>query len=165
MLAVLALAAPKPVLRTRLTRLLWSGRAIEQGRGSLRQSVYELQQALGVEAASLLRTTRDHLVLLDDRLWVDTRVLASTTAGQPIDLRVFRAPLLEDLDGLDPAFDLWLAEQRRQILHRGIQLAEAALTATQKANDRRDAAEQLLAIEPTHEGGWQALIRANLEIS
>ena len=52
-LAVLALAAPKPVLRTRLTRLLWSGRAIEQGRGSLRQSVYELQQALGVEAASL----------------------------------------------------------------------------------------------------------------
>jgi DNA-binding SARP family transcriptional activator/Flp pilus assembly protein TadD len=163
-LAVLALAAPKPVLRTRLTRLLWSGRAIEQGRGSLRQSVYELQQALGVEAASLLRTTRDHLVLLDDRLWVDTRVLASTTAGQPIDLRVFRAPLLEDLDGLDPAFDLWLAEQRRQILHRGIQLAEAALTATQKANDRRDAAEQLLAIEPTHEGGWQALIRANLQM-
>ncbi len=165
MLAVLALAAPKPVLRTRLTRLLWSGRAIEQGRGSLRQSVYELQHALGAGAVSLLRTTRDHLGLLDDRLWLDTRVLASTTAGQPIDLRMFRAPLLEDLDGLDPAFEVWLAEQRRQIVHRGIQLAEAALVAAQNANDRRDAAEQLLAIERTHEGGWQALIRANLELS
>jgi DNA-binding SARP family transcriptional activator len=163
-LAVLALAAPKPVLRTKLTRLLWSGRAVEQGRGSLRQSVYELQQALGADAASLLRTTRDHLVLLDDRLWLDTRVLASTTSGQPIDLSMFRAPLLEDLDGLDPAFDVWLAEQRRQVLHQGIQLAEAALTAAQTANDRRDSAEQLLAIERTHEGGWQALIRANLEL-
>ena len=163
-LAVLALAAPKPVLRTRLTRLLWSGRAIEQGRGSLRQSVYELQQALGADAVSLLRTTRDQLALLDDRLWLDTRMLASTAAGQPIDLRMFRAPLLEDLDGLDPAFDVWLAEERRQILHRGIQLAEAALAAAQNANDRRDGAEQLLAIERTHEGGWQALIRANLEL-
>jgi DNA-binding SARP family transcriptional activator/tetratricopeptide (TPR) repeat protein len=163
-LAVLALAAPKPVLRTRLTRLLWSGRATEQGRGSLRQSVYELQQTLGADTVSLLRTTRDQLALLDDRLWLDTRMLASTAAGQPIDLRMFRAPLLEDLDGLDPAFDAWLAEERRQILHRGIQLAEAALAAAQNANDRRDAAEQLLAIERTHEGGWQALIRADLEL-
>jgi DNA-binding SARP family transcriptional activator len=163
-LAVLALATPKPVLRTKLTRLLWSGRAIEQGRGSLRQSVYELQNALSPDAVSLLRTTRDHLVLLEDRLWLDTRTLGSAVAGQQVDLSMFRAPLLEDLDGLDPAFDVWLAEQRRQILHRGVQLAEVALAAAQNPNDRRDAAEQLLAVERTHEGGWQALIRANLEL-
>jgi len=162
-LAVLALAAPKPVLRTRLTRLLWSARASEQARGSLRQSVYELQHILG-DAVALLRTTRDHLMLLDERLWLDTRRLSSSTPEQSIDMGMFRAPLLEDLDGLDPAFDIWLAEQRRQILHRGIQLAEAALAAGQNANDRRISAEQLLAIEQTHEGGWQALIRANLEL-
>ena len=68
-LAVLALAAPKPILRARLTRLLWSGRAIEQGRGSLRQSVYELQHALGADAVSFLRTTRDHLMLISQRLF------------------------------------------------------------------------------------------------
>jgi len=163
-LAVLALSAPKPILRARLTRLLWSGRAIEQGRGSLRQSVYELQHALGADAVSFLRTTRDHLMLLEDHLWLDTRMLAPAAAGQPVDLSMFRAPLLEDLDGLDPAFDVWLAEQRRQLLHRGIQIAEAALAAAQNANDRREIAEQLLAIERTHEGGWQGLIRANLEL-
>ena len=44
-LAVLALAAPQPVLRSSLTSLLWSNRAREQARGSLRQSVHELQHS------------------------------------------------------------------------------------------------------------------------
>ena len=52
-LAILALASPKPVLRSKLTGLLWSQRAKEQARGSLRQSVHELQRALGHDVKSL----------------------------------------------------------------------------------------------------------------
>src|SRR3984957_9211118 len=62
-LVVLALAAPKPVLRSRLTTLLWSQREKEQARASLRQSVHELQLALGPCAAPLLREER-HIFLL-----------------------------------------------------------------------------------------------------
>lgn len=67
-LAVLALAAPKPVLRSRLTGLLWSRRAREQARGSLRQSLHELQHALGPGAAVLLQADRNQVVMLDKGL-------------------------------------------------------------------------------------------------
>src|SRR5579863_9927310 len=78
-LVVLALAAPRPVLRSRLTSLLWSQRQKEQARASLRQSVHELQLALGTCAATLLRADRNHLMLLDDRLWVDACLLNGAT--------------------------------------------------------------------------------------
>jgi DNA-binding SARP family transcriptional activator len=164
LLAVLAMAAPKPVLRAKLTHLLWSRRASEQGRGSLRQSVYELQHALGTQAVILLRAARDHLALCDDRLWVDARALLATADPDATDLEMFRAPLLEDLDGLDPAFDIWLDEERQRVLRHGTLRAEAALASARDANGRRAAAELLLRIERTHEAGWHALIRAHLEV-
>jgi DNA-binding SARP family transcriptional activator len=80
-LAVLALAGPKPVLRTRLTGLLWSRRESEQARASLRQSVHELRVALGPDAGRL-QADRNHLMLLDDRLWVDVRLLAEATVAK-----------------------------------------------------------------------------------
>ena len=47
LLAILAMASPRPVLRQQLASLLWSRREQEQARGSLRQSVHELQDILG----------------------------------------------------------------------------------------------------------------------
>ena len=106
-LAILALASPKPVLRSKLTGLLWSQRAKEQARGSLRQSVHELQRALGQGTGTFafLHADRNYLILLENRLWVDVRVTAGATAADPQGLEVFRPTLLEDLEGLDPAFD------------------------------------------------------------
>ena len=43
-LAILALAAPEPVLRSRLIALLWSRRGLAQARGSLRQAIHELRR-------------------------------------------------------------------------------------------------------------------------
>lgn len=74
-LAVLALAAPRPVLRSQLTSLLWSRRGKEQAFASLRQAVHELQRALGEEVTNLLRVDRHHLALSDVSLWVDVREL------------------------------------------------------------------------------------------
>jgi DNA-binding SARP family transcriptional activator len=64
-LAILALASPRPVLRSRLTGLLWSQRAKEQARGSLRQSVHELQRALGQGTGNLLHADRNYLILFE----------------------------------------------------------------------------------------------------
>jgi DNA-binding SARP family transcriptional activator/TolB-like protein len=45
-LAILALAAPRPVLRDRLAALLWSSRDRDQARASLRQCLHEIQALL-----------------------------------------------------------------------------------------------------------------------
>jgi DNA-binding SARP family transcriptional activator/TolB-like protein len=162
-LAVLALAAPKPVLRSTLTGLLWSQRAREQARGSLRQSVHELQRSLGPTAGALLHTDRNHLFLSDSGLWVDVCALARVTVADPKGLQEFRPTLLHDLDGLDPAFDRWLEEQRHRVAQIALSVAEAALAAARETKVRIAAAERLLAIDRVHDGAWQALIRAHLE--
>ena len=46
LLAVLALSAPRPVLRGKLAELLWSRRPEEQARASLRQEIHRLLEAL-----------------------------------------------------------------------------------------------------------------------
>ena len=70
-LAVLAMAAPEPVPRDRLTGLLWSGRGREQARGSLRQSVRELQALLHPLGADLFRADRNYLVLNREAIRLD----------------------------------------------------------------------------------------------
>src|ERR1700761_9294321 len=47
LLAVVALGAPRPVLRSRLAEMLWSRRSEEQARASLRQEIHRLLEALG----------------------------------------------------------------------------------------------------------------------
>ena len=45
LLAILALSAPRPVLRGRLAEMLWSRRPEEQARASLRQEIHRLLDA------------------------------------------------------------------------------------------------------------------------
>ena len=143
-LAVLALAAPKPVLRSRLTGLLWSQRAREQARGSLRQSVHELLRALGPGVGALLQTDRNHLTLSDHGLWVDVCVVAGATVTDPAGLQVFQSTLLDDLDGLDPAFDGWLEEQRQRVKQLALSVTEAVLAAASETKARIKTAERIL---------------------
>ena len=65
-LAVLALAAPRPVLRDHLATLLWSQRDRDQGRSSLRQCVHEIQGMFAAVGSPALVAERNHL-LLDTR--------------------------------------------------------------------------------------------------
>lgn len=162
-LAVLALAAPKPVPRTRLTGLLWSRRGREQAHASLRQSVHELQRALGPHARDLLRADRRHLALDDGRLWADVRVLGAATASDAA-LDLFQPMFLDDLGGLDPAFEAWLASESRNAGRNARSLAEHLLINAGGAQPRVVAAGRLLSIERAHEGAWRALIAAHLEL-
>ncbi len=153
-LAALALAAPKPVLRDHLANLLWSQRDRDQGRASLRQCVHELQLALAADPLVLL-AERNHLLLDVRRIAIDARP-GSISA----------LPLLGDLDGLDPAFDRWLLAERQRLGRAAIAVTEAALVAgTHAAVDGAvavAAAEQLLVVDPINEAAWRVLIAGHL---
>ena len=82
----------------------------------------------------------------------------------PAGLQVFQPTLLDDLDGLDPAFDGWLEEQRQRVKQLALSVTEAVLAAASETKARIVAAERLLTIDRVHEGAWQALIRAHLEL-
>ena len=153
-LAVLALAAPRPVLRDDLAAMLWSRRDRDQARASLRQCIHELQALLAPLDPGLLNAERTHLSL--------------ATAGVRTDLRTGStpgAPLLTDLVGLDPAFDRWLETERRRLGRVASAIAEAELFEHTQVNADPAAAivaaEHLLAIDPRHQGGWRALITAH----
>ena len=101
---------------------------------------------------------------LTNGLWVDVGVVAGATVTDPAGLQVFRPTLLDDLDGLDPAFDGWLEEQRQRVTQLALSVTEAVLAAESETKARIAAAERLLTIDRAHEGAWQALIRAHLEL-
>src|SRR5271166_3886557 len=63
LLACIALAAPRPVLRGRLAEQLWSRRPEEQARASLRQEIHRLLDALSLAETEILLITRDHLTM------------------------------------------------------------------------------------------------------
>ena len=163
-LAVLALAAPRPVLRSQLTGLLWSRRGKEQAFASLRQAVHELQRALGEDATRLLRVDRHHLSLCDAALWIDVRASTTMLARGTDDPGPLRSSLLDDLYGLDPAFDQWLLEERKRTEQRARSIEEATLSVAVDVSTKIASAERLLQIDPMHEDAWRTLIAAHLEL-
>jgi DNA-binding SARP family transcriptional activator len=162
LLAILALAAPRPVSRAEIVALLWSRRDLPQARGSLRQATHELRMALG-PAGLLLRAEAAHLALSENGLQVDARQILTATPAQPDALALWRGEMLAELVGLDPAFDRWLGEQLRGLRQRVRAIGEAVLVAADGPDAVMIAAGRLLAIDAAHEGAWRALIRTYIE--
>ncbi len=163
MLAILALSPNRTVLRNHITALLWSTRGQEQARASLRQSVHELQQTLSVAGAGLLCADRNHLALSEGRFWVDAVLLMCATPSRPELLDLFCCPLLEDLQGLDPAFDRWLVNQSERLLQGARSIGETILAAQRSAPGILKVADQLLRIDPAHEPAWRAVMSVHVE--
>jgi DNA-binding SARP family transcriptional activator/TolB-like protein len=163
LLAVLALSGPKPVLRVQLAGLLWSRRQNEQARASLRQSVHELQDTLGVAWGHVFVTDRHHLSLRGSELEVDALSLiqAARTSMQFTDH--YEDVLLEDLDGLDPAFDRWLEDERARFLRIRRTIGEGILAQCDDPLAAIEAAERMVAVDRKHEGAWRILIRCHAE--
>lgn len=162
-LAVLALESPSIVSRQRLADLLWSRRGEEQARGSLRQALHELQETLGAEGRGLIVATRETVSLNDDAVWTDARALPALARDRVEALTLLQSELLSDLDGLDVAFDAWLAEQRRRLRDLSLEAATARLAAATTAESRAEEARRVLAIDPAQEPVWRILIRAEAE--
>lgn len=164
LLAFLALNSPKPLLRTHLAGLLWSRRGTEQARASLRQSVHELQETLGRNWGHLFVSDRHHLRLRGPGLEIDAITAIDPKGGDPEGLDVYRGVLLEDLNGLDPAFDRWLDGERARFVRIGRTIGESLIVKATDPRGKIEAAEDLLSIDPTHEGGWRTVIAAQNDL-
>jgi len=165
-LAILGLSPGTDIRRARLASLLWSQRGEEQQRGSLRQALHELQEALhppGAAEPPILISSRDSVTLVAEQVWVDAVEIKRLGNSRPELLDLMRGDLLEDLDALDPAFNAWLADQRRELRVAATGHATALLAAADAPATRAAAAQRLLAIEPGAEQAWQALIRAEAD--
>jgi DNA-binding SARP family transcriptional activator/TolB-like protein len=161
MLAVLALSMPRPVLRSRLVALFWPGRGEEQARSSLRTALHELSDALGPDFPATVIAGRDSIALRDGSVWTDVAELERDGPATQAALALLAGEPLQDLSGLTPAFDAWLEEVRRRLATRARALAEAVLDRATDIGATLEAARRLIAIDPTHEGGWRAIMRAH----
>jgi len=163
LLAILALAPARPTLRSQIIGLLWSRREKEQARASLRQAVHELQDALKSVGPRCLLADRNHLALSGDRLWVDAVAFCRTGPPQSGPLSWFQGTLLEDLQGIDPAFDRFLADENRRLLQVARTIGDSLLAEPHDADALLEVAEQVLKIDRGHEGAWRAMIAAHAE--
>src|SRR3954454_12432337 len=127
LLACVALAAPRQVLRGKLAEQLWSRRPEEQARASLRQEIHRLLDSLSAAKTEVLQVTRDHLSLKPGAVWVDVEEVMRATTAQPASLALLDGELLEDLVGVDPSFDMWLTGERERLRDRARGVAEALL--------------------------------------
>ena len=161
LLASIAMAAPRPVLRGRLAEQLWSRRPEEQARASLRQEIHRLLEALSPTETDILIITRDHLTLRPGAVWIDVDEVMRATSSQPASLALLDGDLLEDLDGVDPNFDTWLTTERERLRDRARGIAETMLKDHLEPDAAIAAAQRLLAIDRSHEGAWRALMKAH----
>jgi DNA-binding SARP family transcriptional activator/TolB-like protein len=161
LLAFVALSAPRPALRSRLAEMLWSRRPEEQARASLRQEIHRLLEVLDGAGLEVLTITRDHIALRPGRVWVDVEEVLRATTARPASLALLDGELLEDLDGIDPAFDVWLTTERERLRDKARSLAESLLREQVEPDTAIPAAQQLLSIDRAHEGAWRALMRAH----
>ena len=119
LLAIVALSQPRPVLRSRLAELLWSRRPEEQARASLRQEIHRLLEVLAPAGQEILSISRDSLALRPGVVWVDVDEVLRATTTHPGSLALLDSELLEELDGVDPAFDVWLHSERERFAGSG----------------------------------------------
>src|SRR6195952_5029803 len=115
LLAIIALSSPRPVLRSRLAELLWSRRPEEQARASLRQEIHRLLEVLTPVGKDVLSINRDSLALRPGVVWVDVEEVLRATTTHPASLALLDSELLEELDGVDPAFNGWLPTERERL--------------------------------------------------
>ena len=163
LLAIAALSQPRPVLRSRLAELLWSRRPEEQARASLRQEIHRLLEVLAPAEQEILSINRDSLALRPGLVWVDVEEVLRATTTHPGSLALLDSELLEELDGVDPAFDVWLHAERERLRDRARGVAEALLAEAKGPDTLIPVAQQLLTIDRAHEGAWRALMRAHAE--
>lgn len=122
---------------------LWSDRGQEQASGSLRQALTELRKALG-PLADHLASDRDGIALAD----FGTDLTSDPSAARQA-LAQGRE-LLEGIDIIDPAFRLWLAEERQRVAEQlgvGSHSARAAVPFSLRLADLPEGIEATIARE------------------
>ena len=162
LLAILAMAGRRPVLRSRLAELLWSRRSEEQARASLRQEIHRLLDALGPVGADVITVERHTLALKPALTSVDAERILNANGNQAENLPPIEGVLLDELTGTDPALDVWLQTERNRLREHAIGLFEEMLRRQRDTEGTLAAARQLLLLDGLHERAWRAQIQAQM---
>jgi TolB-like protein/DNA-binding SARP family transcriptional activator len=168
LLACLCLEQGERVSRGRLVGLLWDRSADAQARMSLRHSLSELNRIVNRHVPGLVEIGRDSVQIDVRKCWIDALAILEAGADATADTSNFVQPygerLLEDLEGITPSFDQWLAAERTLFEDRVRKLLETELDRliVQNAGPevRAAAARRLINFEPTHEGAARSLMTA-----
>ena len=158
LLACLALSPGISWPRERLMALLWSDRAEEQARASLRQALTELRHALG--EPSPLRTEQDTISLDASGIVVDAMELARLAKAGRLDeaAALYRGPLLDGHGVRDDAFEEWLSVERTRLHNLAIDVLHR-LSASLSGNAAIETAQRLLQLDPAREETHRLLMR------
>lgn len=118
--AVVALSRNYSCSRSRIIDLLWSDRCDEQGRASLRHSLWSLKKSLNRDSVDLLQADRKRVCLNPDFCSIDLyEFLELGGSRKQADLEraisLCRGELLEDLVIRDPVWAEWLHLERGRL--------------------------------------------------
>jgi TolB-like protein/DNA-binding SARP family transcriptional activator len=168
LLACLCLAQGERISRSRLVGLLWDRSADAQARMSLRQSLSELNGIVNRHVSGLVEIGRDSVRIDVRKCWIDALAILDASADATADssnlVQPYSERLLEDLDGITPSFDHWLAGERTRFEDRVRKILEAELDRLTEQNAKPEvraaAARRLINFEPTHEGAVRSLMKA-----
>lgn len=167
MLAYISLGGDSEATRERLAGLLWSESDEQLARGSLRHALHELQRE--IRNVAFPHLTSDKLTIGIDKQWIATdlgAVLERAESGSVHSLLTERRritdTLLQDLDGIDPAFNTWLRELRTHA-HARLLAALERLLPKENNGDVSEAAESIARaitmLDPAHEASTRLMIR------
>jgi len=167
LLAYLALNQESPRSRDHLVGLLWSDRAEEQAKTSLRQALTALRHDLSGEEAPLLVTEGDMVLLRPGAVNVDVlefenQVAAGSARGLKQADALYRGPLLDGIKVRDRAFNDWLSGERRRLDNMSIDVLERILAGhlqEGQSDAAIAAAHRLLARDPLRESAYRTLMR------
>lgn len=157
LLAAIVLSDARQETRERLIGLLWSETDEARARASLRQALYDTRLSLERAGFDGLHTTKLAVTIERNRIDADIwSILEQAKAGRahPMLLETERPleALLADLETVDPAFRVWLLAKRQALHDRIVRHLELALRNVDGAPaERRDLAQALMHLDPTHE--------------
>ena len=164
LLAYLALGRGKWHGREKLMALLWSDRGEAQARGSLRQALSALKQAMAEGTPAALVLEGDSVSLEPEAVATDVAELEALAGSESIgDLRqaaeLYEGDLLDGLGVHDPSFEEWLAVERTRLREVTIGVL-GRLTAGLAGTEAVAMAQRLVALDPLREASHRALMKA-----
>jgi len=168
LLAVLALSPSCSMTRERMAGLLWSDRGEAQARSSLRQALVALRKDLPDAGTSLLVIGDERVKLVPEHIEVDALQLRQLGVGRDAEtLRrasaLYRGALLTDCTITDPAFESWLADERRRLRDLAVGVLDKLFDHETGAT-RIDVAQRLVDLDPSRELSYRRLMLAYVEV-
>lgn len=164
LLAYLALTSGHAHSREKLAGLLWGETQDQQARGSLRNALTSLREALGSEA---IQADRDTIMLVPDRLIIDVDQLAlgaaSPAASEAEISQLYRGELLDGVSVSSQELQDWLTFERTRCRNLAQQAYERAIERVHRHGHAPDAitlAQSLLKLDPLREQSHRILMRA-----